>query len=347
MAGGKCKVAWPIVCSPKDIGRLGLLDLRLLGFALRLRWEWLRQTQPDTAWALLPPNTEHTIDAMFKASVTFLVGDGAKIRFWTDAWLLDGAICSFAPSLFRAIGPRRRHRSVRDALHDRQWTKDITRALTAAVLVEYIHLWEVVDGYLLAPGTPDQLVWKWTADGEYSSSSAYRAFFNGSTSMLGAREVWQASVPPKVKFFLWIALHGRVWTAERCRRHGLQQNTDCALCDQADESSDHLFCSCVFTREVWHRVLTLLGIPHLCPVGDRPLDVWWMEARGALSGALRRSFDSVVLLVSWIIWKERNRRTFDSLSKSTTEVLAQIQDEGSEWIAAGCSALGQLLAVVI
>jgi hypothetical protein len=50
----RSKVAWPLVCAPKDHGGLGIPDLRILGFALRLRWEWLGWTKPGTAWALLP-----------------------------------------------------------------------------------------------------------------------------------------------------------------------------------------------------------------------------------------------------------------------------------------------------
>jgi hypothetical protein len=69
-------VAWPVICSPKDLGGLGLPDLRILGFALRLRWEWQRRTQLDVAWALLPSKPEHAIDHMFRASVTVQVGDG-------------------------------------------------------------------------------------------------------------------------------------------------------------------------------------------------------------------------------------------------------------------------------
>lgn len=37
VAGGRCRVAWPVVCSPKDYSGLGLPDLRILGFTLRLR----------------------------------------------------------------------------------------------------------------------------------------------------------------------------------------------------------------------------------------------------------------------------------------------------------------------
>lgn len=87
---------------------------------------------------------------MFRASVSFQLGDGATIFFWTDTWLLEGAICGFTPNLFRVVASHRRRRSVQDALRDRQWTRDISGALTAAVLVEYV-------GTTLTPRTPNRL----------------------------------------------------------------------------------------------------------------------------------------------------------------------------------------------
>jgi hypothetical protein len=39
VGGGKCKVAWEIVCRPKDLGGLGASNLRRTGIALRVRWE--------------------------------------------------------------------------------------------------------------------------------------------------------------------------------------------------------------------------------------------------------------------------------------------------------------------
>jgi hypothetical protein len=34
----------------------------------------------------------------------------------------------------------------------------------------------------------------------------------------------------------WLALHCRLWTAERRKRHGLQDDDGCALCDQEPET---------------------------------------------------------------------------------------------------------------
>lgn len=82
------------------------------------------------------------------------------------------------------------------------------------------------------------------------ASLAYRTFFQGRTTFLGASELWKATVLPKVKFFMWLALHGRLWTAERRKRHGLQDDDACVLCGQLPEATDHLLLSCVYSREV-------------------------------------------------------------------------------------------------
>jgi hypothetical protein len=153
-------------------------------------------------------------------------------------------------------------------------------------------------------------------DGAYSASSSYRSFFLGMSSLLGAWEVWRASAPPKVKFFFWLALHRRLWTADCKRRHGLQDSAECALYGQEDETVDHLFASCVFAREVWFRVLHPSGWDPLSPTAHSPLSTWWPDGRSTVPAQLRRGFDSAVLLVSWRLWKERNSRTFDGSSST-------------------------------
>ena len=37
------------------------------------------------------------------------------------------------------------------------------------------------------------------------------------------------------------------------------------LCDQQDETTDHMLASCIFTHEVWHRLLSRVGLQHLAP----------------------------------------------------------------------------------
>ena len=39
VAAGRCRVAWGVVCRPRELGGLGVIDLHRFGMALRLRWE--------------------------------------------------------------------------------------------------------------------------------------------------------------------------------------------------------------------------------------------------------------------------------------------------------------------
>jgi len=47
VSGGHCALAWPKVCRPLDLGGLGIPDLRLQGYALRMRWLWAKRTDPN------------------------------------------------------------------------------------------------------------------------------------------------------------------------------------------------------------------------------------------------------------------------------------------------------------
>jgi hypothetical protein len=84
-----------------------------------------------------------------------------------------------------------------------------------------VQQWTLLRGAVLDPLQADRFVWKWSADGKYSASSTYLAFFAGLTALLGAKELWKTKASPRVKFFFWLALHRRLWTVDCHRRHGL------------------------------------------------------------------------------------------------------------------------------
>lgn len=149
----------------------------------------------------------------------------------------------------------------------------------------------------LNPLQSDRFIWKWSS--KYSASSTYRAFFAGSTTLLGARELWKTKAPPRVKFFFWLALHIQLWTAERRKRHELQEVDDCALCAQAPETEGHLFLGCVFARELWFSLLLPIGLATIMPEHDEDIGEWWMRQRRRLDPSAGPVLDSMFLLVAW------------------------------------------------
>jgi hypothetical protein len=46
-SGGKCVVAWDNAVCPKQFSGLGIPNLQLIGFALRLCWLWLARVYMD------------------------------------------------------------------------------------------------------------------------------------------------------------------------------------------------------------------------------------------------------------------------------------------------------------
>jgi hypothetical protein len=65
--------------------------------------------------------------------------------------------------------------------------------------------------------------------------------------------------------------------------------------------------SCVYIREVWHRLLTIVGLHTWAPQHQDSLLQWWQHHRAQAPRALRKCFDSMFMLSAWSIWKERNR----------------------------------------
>lgn len=126
--GGHCLLAWPKVCRLPELGGLGIVDLELFGYALRLRWLWVRRPDDERPWYTLPDSQEPVVEAMFKASTYMEVGDGNRALFWVDKWLGGRAIEDIAPCLYMAVGTRiRNRRTVAQALHGDQWVHDIRR----------------------------------------------------------------------------------------------------------------------------------------------------------------------------------------------------------------------------
>jgi hypothetical protein len=51
----------------------------------------------------------------------------------------------------------------------------------------------------------DEIQWRWTSNGQYSI--AYECQFQGSIIQFPAKDIWQAVIEPKCKFFAWLTMH--------------------------------------------------------------------------------------------------------------------------------------------
>lgn len=273
-------------------------------------------------------------------SVVSHVGNGTNIRFWKDKWLFGSSVGDLAPAVLDVVPAKFiKSRTVSEALHNNSWVSDIKGALSMFGLIEFCRLWDAMQEVLLS-SEDDTHSWRFTGSGEFSTKSAYKAFFHGSVSFEPWKRIWKTWSPPKCKIFLWLAVRNRCWTADRLARRGLPHPEQCALCDQEDEDINHILISCVFAREFWFRLFTRLGYDDRAPgTQEKSFSEWWRKACRHLPKEIRKGMNSIITLGAWILWKHRNICVFEGSPPDMRVALQALEDEHHLWCLAGAKDL--------
>jgi len=89
-------------------------------------------------------------------------------------------------------------------------------------------------------------------------------------------------------------------------------------------------------------LLTPVGLTALVPSNEKPLAGWWLAQRAKVDLRYRTTLDCFVLLVCWGVWKERNKRTFNSQSSTVIMVAQDVAAEAEDWAQAGFSCISLL-----
>ncbi|AQK53266.1 uncharacterized protein [Zea mays] len=326
--GGNCLVSWDIVTRPLDLGGLGISNLLYQRWALQAKWLWLEKTDPNKLWSGLDLSIQQLVKRFFTSSIVSLVGNGYNTLFWTDRWLDGSCIQDFAPAVVANVGKRAiSSRTVAHALQNWQWINDIETPLNLPGLQQYLNLWDALRGVVLTQEA-DRHVWIHSSSGQFSSKSCYRTFFMGSITFEPWKRLWKTWAPPKCKFFLWLAIRNKCWTADRLQKRGLAYPEVCPLCDQDSENIQHLLCTCIFVRQFWFYILSSLGLANLSPTSDESTFAdWWEKVCKQVHKSKRRGFNGIIILGAWCLWLHRNKAVFDGVRPSIHGIKSVFLDE--------------------
>jgi hypothetical protein len=74
-----------------------------------------------------------------------------------------------------------------------------------------------------------------------------------------------------------------IWAGARNDTHssarGTPRSRNADICDQEDETVQHILSNCVFTRQFWHNILTPIGLSFVGPKRrDSVFVEWWRKA---------------------------------------------------------------------
>ena len=100
-----------------------------------------------------------------------------------------------APSLLEFVSPRDiKTTTVTAGLARRAWVRQISGGITTPAILDYFRLWDLVSQLQLGDNE-DNLIWRWTVDGKYTSKSAYQALLTASHPVPGCSRIWKTWAP--------------------------------------------------------------------------------------------------------------------------------------------------------
>lgn len=201
-------------------------------------------------------------------------------------------------------------------------------------LQEFFSLWQRLATWEPAEDVPDKLTWSWETNGQFSVRSAYAAKFWGREVIPMAELTWKSRAPSQCRFFTWLALRDRCWTSDRLARRGLPHQDACPLCDQEEETINHVLLTCVFARTMWAAICEALGRPEWTPTPRDSLGQWLCGKQGP-SNMSRKDLHTIFALSIWELWKHRNAIVFDGASPSIELLLRRMRSEGMVWSSVG------------
>jgi hypothetical protein len=154
---------------------------------------------------------------------------GKQPAKWPSYKRLKTAACMF-PRLYHHS--RRKNRTVAEALANETWIAHLMHSITPDILAEYVMLWLVIDAAGFDPTNQrqDEIIWTRSASDEYSARSAYQMQFQGSITTNFDSLIWRIWAPSWCKFFTWLMIQNRVWTADRLLLREWPNEYFCPLC---------------------------------------------------------------------------------------------------------------------
>ncbi|KAE8770164.1 Serine carboxypeptidase-like 18 [Hordeum vulgare] len=250
-----------------------------------------------------------------------------------------------APLIFEAS--TRKDWKVKDVLLNDAWISKIKLTINFTVehIRQFINLWTLINDFHLEEHVEDEIIWKHIQNGQYLPATAYLAQFLGSTYSPMPHAVWKAWASAKVKFFAWLVIQDRIWIADRLAKHRWPNYDRCPLCKRVQESSAHLFYKCIFTLRLWALVNSWLHMEHMDTSTwhlEQSVKDWWVN-RSNITMPNRKARASLTMLISWVIWNERNARVFRNKFTPTTTLFNNIKIEARLWVTVGAKKLGTII----
>ncbi|KAK9929437.1 hypothetical protein M0R45_026537 [Rubus argutus] len=324
--------AWDALCKPKSMGGMGFRHLFAFNLAMLAKQGWRFIQNPNSLVSRLfkaiyfPHSSFWNADIghtpsyawrsilhgrdVLNAGIRRHIGDGRTTNIWTEPWLPGEDLSSYfnlgvllVSELLSAPGT---------------WNIPLLSELFPSAIVN-----KILSIPLSVNSHADRWIWGADKRGIFSVKSAYHVARaqvlnecssspNPSTNLWNG--IWSAQVPGKVKICAWKACANILPTRGRLSERGIDIDTQCPLCDEEVETPMHVLRDCTIASEVLSiapLALVTSATIHSC------VHSWLLDQLRHLS----KSSFSLLLMLLWAIWRNRNSTVWDEVSKSASDIV--------------------------
>ncbi|GKV34604.1 hypothetical protein SLEP1_g42967 [Rubroshorea leprosula] len=333
------KVNWPSVCYPKQEGGLGIKSLVQWNKACILRFIWMLFTKAGSIWvawvhayflkgksfwSVKIPNDASwgwrkllKLRPQAKKLMLHSLGDGEDTFLWLDHWHPSGPLIDvYGDSVMKSSGLPY-NAKVSTVVQGNYWNWPLARSQQLVQIQMALF-----DKLYPKEGVKDSIIWLPSRSGTFNTGSTWHWLRERQDKVPWHRLVWFSQSIPKHSFISWLAIHDRLTTRARQKKWAANINDTCLFCNSEAETSAHLFFKCSYTKQVWHKLCEMVGIPFT--------DTWqellaWMGKK-----VRRKSLYTILIKLSWTtavshIWRERNRRVHQQSFHSMEKIVQDIQ----------------------
>ncbi|XP_058754588.1 uncharacterized protein LOC131627751 [Vicia villosa] len=144
-------------------------------------------------------------------------------------------------------------------------------------------------------------------NGFYKTSKMYMSL-RGEKEPVPWRKIgFQNLARPRAQFLIWMAFMDRLNTKTRIQQFGIHTDLRCAFCPE-QETINHIFFECRWTRSVWTQMLVWLGYHHV--PGNWQYEKQWITMETNKKGWRRQLLKAATTELMYAIWQNRNAIVF-------------------------------------
>ncbi|XP_022023714.1 uncharacterized protein LOC110923971 [Helianthus annuus] len=148
---------------------------------------------------------------------------------------------------------------------------------------------------------------------------------------VGRAFMWNQWMPIKVNFLVWRLNLDSLPTRVSLGKRGVNVlSLSCELCQDEEDSTDHVFASCRFSQRVWEGIARWCKLSPLFFYGVEDLVHYHEQTRG--SKVWKQLIYSIFQATIWCIWASRNNAVFDRKRSSPDRLVEEVKVLSFLWV---------------